>query len=111
MGESGHAISSWSASTGYLASMLTRGAKADLASTRQLLAPSVNISADIQHYLQYLLKNCCISSHNPVQICSGIRRGRVLKGELYAHRVQKIIYLYLFTELFLENLSAGSRFV
>ena len=33
------------------ASMLTRVAKVELSSTRQLLAPSVNISADIQHYL------------------------------------------------------------
>ena len=37
-------ISSWSASGGYLASMLTRVAKVD----SSLLAPSVNISADIQ---------------------------------------------------------------
>ena len=49
VGESGYAISSWSASAGYSASMLTRDAKVDSSSTRQLLAPSVNISADIQH--------------------------------------------------------------
>ena len=47
--ESGYAISSWSASAGYLASMLTRVAEVDSSSTRQLLAPSVNISANIQH--------------------------------------------------------------
>ena len=41
MGELGYAIPSWSASAGYLASMLTEGAKVDLS----LLAPSVNISA------------------------------------------------------------------
>ena len=51
MGESGYAISSWSASAGYLASMLTRVAEADASSARQLLAPSVSICADIQHYL------------------------------------------------------------
>ena len=51
VGESGYAISSWSASAGYLASMLTRVAKVDSSLTHQLLAPSVNISADIQHYL------------------------------------------------------------
>ena len=45
VGESGYAISSWSASAGYSASMLTRVAKVDSSSTRQLLAPSVNISA------------------------------------------------------------------
>ena len=36
MGESGYAISSWSASTGYLALMLTEGDKVDSSSTRQL---------------------------------------------------------------------------
>ena len=51
VGESGYAFSSWSASAGYSALMLTRVAKVDSSSTRQLLAPSVNISADIQHYL------------------------------------------------------------
>ena len=51
VGKSGYAISSLSASAGYSASMLTEVAKVDSYSTRQLLAPSVNISADIQHYL------------------------------------------------------------
>ena len=36
MGESGYAISSWSASTVYLASMLTEDAKVDLSLTCQL---------------------------------------------------------------------------
>ena len=36
LGESGYAISSWSARDGYSASMLTRAAKVDLSSTRQL---------------------------------------------------------------------------
>ena len=36
MGELGYAISSWSASTGYLALMLTEGAKVDTSSTPQL---------------------------------------------------------------------------
>ena len=34
------------------------------------------------------------------QICSGITRGTVLKGELYRHWIQKFIYLHLFAELF-----------
>ena len=51
VGESGYAISSWSASAGYSASMLTEYTKVDSSSTRQLLPSSVNISADIQHYL------------------------------------------------------------
>ena len=46
MGESGYAISSWSASDGYSASMLTEDAKVDSSSTRQLLPSSVNISAE-----------------------------------------------------------------
>ena len=46
MGESGNAISSWSASAGYSASMLTEDAKVDSSSTRQLLPSSVNISAE-----------------------------------------------------------------
>ena len=45
MGELGYAISSWSANAGYSASMLTKGAKVDRSLTRQLWAPSVNISA------------------------------------------------------------------
>ena len=46
VGESGYAISSWSASAaGYSASMLTMVAKVDSSLTCQLLAPSVNISA------------------------------------------------------------------
>ena len=46
VGESGYAISSWSASAGYSASMLTEDGKVDLSSTRQLLPSSVNISAE-----------------------------------------------------------------
>ena len=46
MGESGYAISSWSASAGYSASMLTEDAKVDSSSTRQLLPSSVNIEAE-----------------------------------------------------------------
>ena len=29
-------------------------------------------------------------------MCSGITRGRVLNGELYVQRFQKLIYLHLF---------------
>ena len=46
MGESGYVNSSWSASAGYSASMLTEDAKVDSSSTRQLLPSSVNISAE-----------------------------------------------------------------
>ena len=61
LGESGCAISSWSASARYSASMLTRVAKVDSSSTRQVLAPSVNISADIQHCL---IMTQCITLHS-----------------------------------------------
>ena len=32
-----------------------------------------------------------------IQICSGITSGRVLNGELYVQRLQKLIYLHLLT--------------
>ena len=37
-----------------------------------------------------------------IQIYSGITRGRVLNGELYTQRLQKLIYLYLFTDCFMK---------
>ena len=42
----------------------------------------------------------CSCEHNDnvlyiIQICSGITRDRVLNGELYAPRLQKLIYLHL----------------
>ena len=46
VGESGYAFSSWSASAGYSASMLTEDAKVDSSSTHQLLPSSVNISPE-----------------------------------------------------------------
>ena len=36
-----------------------------------------------------------------IQIYSGITCGRVLNGELHAQRLQKLIYLYLFTDCFM----------
>ena len=46
VGESCYSISSWSGSSGYSTSMLTEGAQVDSSSTRQLWAPSVNISVE-----------------------------------------------------------------
>ena len=57
VGESGHAISSWSASTGYLAEMFSECAKLDLSSTCQLGAPMVNISAEYPALLDHDLMN------------------------------------------------------
>ena len=37
-----------------------------------------------------------------IQMCSGITCGRVLNGELYAQRFQKLIYLHLFTDCFMK---------
>ena len=37
-----------------------------------------------------------------IQICSGITGGRVLSGELYAQRFQKLIYLHLLTDCFMK---------
>ena len=42
------------------------------------------------------------TAYHTVQTCSGITRGRVLSGELYAQRLQKLIYLYLFTDCFMK---------
>ena len=38
--------------------------------------------------------NITYSSIYIIQICSGITRGKVLNGELYTQRLQKLIYLY-----------------
>ena len=45
-----------------------------------------------------------------IQIYPGITRGRVLKGEFYAQRLQKLIYLYLFTDCFMK-ISLHEKFV
>ena len=37
-----------------------------------------------------------------IEICSGITRGGVLNGELYAQRFQKLNYLILFTDCFMK---------
>ena len=37
-----------------------------------------------------------------IQFYSGITRGRVLNGELYAQRLQKLIYMHLFTDCFVK---------
>ena len=39
-----------------------------------------------------------------IQICSGITSGRVLFGELYAQRLQQLIYLHFLTETLMESL-------
>ena len=42
------------------------------------------------------------SRKHTIQICSEITRGRVLNGELYAQRLQKLIYLHLSTDCFMQ---------
>ena len=39
--------------------------------------------------------------NHTIQICSGITNGRVLNGELYAQRLQKLIYLHLLIGCFM----------
>ena len=41
--------------------------------------------------------------HYIIQICSGITPGRVLNGELYALRLQKLIYLHLSADCFMKQ--------
>ena len=43
----------------------------------------------------------CLGYHI-IQICSGITHGRMFNGELYAQRLQKLIYLHLFTDCFMK---------
>ena len=43
-----------------------------------------------------------ISKYHIIQLCSGITPGTVLSGELYAQRLQKLIYLHLFTDCFMK---------
>ena len=60
-------------------------------------APKVNLSPNSAHGTKLR-----ISSNYIIQICSGITRGRVFNGELYAQRLQKLICLHLSTDLFME---------
>ena len=41
-----------------------------------------------------------------IQLCSGITHGRVLNGEPYAQRFQKLIYLHLFEYVLEFNIVA-----
>ena len=47
-----------------------------------------------------------------IQICSGITCGRVLNGELYTQRLQKLIYLHSYTDCFMKisvHVTGGSH--
>ena len=46
-----------------------------------------------------------------IQMCSGIIGGRVLNGELYAQRFQKLIYLPLSTDCFMKISTVGTNTV
>ena len=41
-----------------------------------------------------------------MQMCSGITRGRALNGELYAQRLQKLIYLHLINSISADKLTS-----
>ena len=60
-----------------------------------------NITENIISLSEIVIRQKCI-----IQICSGITRGRVFIGELYAQRFHKFIYLHLITKLFHEDLSS-----
>ena len=53
-----------------------------------------------QYKYQYCY--CLIIIQYITQICSEITHGRVLSGEIYAQRLQKLIYLHLFTDCFMK---------
>ena len=44
-----------------------------------------------------------------LQFKSGITSGKVINGQLYVQRFQKLIYLHLLTELFYKDLSSIIR--
>ena len=49
--------------------------------------------ASITCLISFVNINVGISDYM-IQICSGITSGRVLNGELYAQRIQKLIYMH-----------------
>ena len=51
---------------------------------------------------QYSLRTGILPCRHTTQLCSGITLGRVLSGEPYAQRFQKLIYLHLFTDCFMR---------
>ena len=44
----------------------------------------------------------CVIDKHMIQICSGITSDRVLNGELYTQRLQKLIYLHLLAGCFMK---------
>ena len=68
------------------------------------MGPTPRLLVSINHW--FLLCLQCTHTDDTdyiiIQMCSGITRGRVLSGELYAQRFQKLIYLHLFTDCFMK---------
>ena len=60
--------------------------------------PAVGIKS--QTYWSWV--QCFIFFVQIIQMCSEITSGKVFNGELYAQRFQKLIYLHLFTDCFME---------
>ena len=59
----------------------------------------------IQYLAEALFHKDYTSIHNLnyiIQICSGITRGRVLNGEPYAQRLQKLFYMHWPTDCFMK---------
>ena len=63
-----------------------------------------SITCDSRTHLNYTILEDCI-----IQMCSGITCDRVLKGELCAQRLQKLIYLHLFTDCFMKTSLQSSK--
>ena len=62
----------------------------------------VSIPEVLLYSMLYSAQQDCKYRHlHLMQICCGITCGRVLNGELYAQRLQKLIYLHLFTDCFI----------
>ena len=53
------------------------------------------------HSVTYIMPCVHIAKLYMIHICSGLTRGRVLNGELYAQRLHKLIYLHLLTGCFM----------
>ena len=55
--------------------------------------------------MNYLFKK----NSDIIQMCSVVTHDRVLNGEHYAQRFQKLIYLHLFADLFHEDFTSNIR--
>ena len=62
----------------------------------------VHFKSDKSKYFVEVLAITSLSLYSIIQLCSGITHGRVFIAELYAQRLQKLIYLHLLTDCFMK---------